>query len=98
MARHAGFAKLDHAAMKAKQLSALGEGADRPDLVPQRMCAARERWVEDPEAAAREQQRRAAAFLANCRAKLAAGEGLSDYEARMVAAYGKLAPAEAPAA
>ncbi len=98
MARHAGFAELDHATMKTKQLSALAEGADRPDLVPQRMCAARESWIEDPEAAAREQQRRAAAFLANCRAKLAAGEALSDYEARMVAAYQRLAPVEAPPA
>lgn len=54
--------------------------------------------IEEPEAAAREQERRAAAFLANCRAKLAAGEGLSDYETRLLQACRQLAPAEAPPA
>jgi len=70
----------------SKRLMALERRVPAPKGFVAQLQAARLRWRDDPEGAARDQRQRVGAFIAACEARIAAGERLTELETRLLRA------------
>jgi hypothetical protein len=77
-----------------RRVGALERRLPAPSSFVAQLQAARLRWRDDPEGAARDQRQRVGAFIAACEARIAAGERLTEQENRRLRARQRVSEAQ----